>query len=204
MCERISKRVPDERRLEAPLEIVGPTLEKMQYVREGSELWDMFEEVLTKSVDSATQKDIHPSFCHLISMLGRDEAWILYRLREKSFAVVDYLVFDQAENKFKDRVVEMSELPRDELYLPDLIELSYSHLGPVMAALGEAADPRAIPAHHQPVAVMLDFVIPERTGRRSEHLRRQARLNEAGGSLHDHGRCIVMLLPRHPLCRARA
>src|ERR1700726_2497128 len=59
-CERISKRVPDERRVEAPLEIVGPTLEKLQYVREGSELWDMFEEVLTKSVDSEAQASIHP------------------------------------------------------------------------------------------------------------------------------------------------
>ena len=41
---------------------------------------------------------------------------------------------------------------------------------PVMAVAGEAADARAIPAHHQPVAVMLDFVNPERAGRRSEHL----------------------------------
>jgi hypothetical protein len=32
-------------------------------------------------------------------------------------------------------------------------------------------------AQHQPVAVVLDFVNPERAGRR----RRQARLDEAGG-----------------------
>jgi hypothetical protein len=127
-CERISKRVPEVRRVEAPIEIVGPTLEKMQYVREGSELWDMFEEVLTKSVDSEAQRTIHPSFSHLISLLSRDEAWILYRLRDRNFAVVDRLDLDRAQNKFINRVVESSELPKDELYMPDHVELSYSHL----------------------------------------------------------------------------
>ena len=32
--------------------------------------------------------------------------------------------------------------------------------GPVMAVAREAADAQAIPAHHQPVAVMLDFMHP--------------------------------------------
>jgi hypothetical protein len=32
---------------------------------------------------------------------------------------------------------------------------------PVMAVACEAADARAIPAHHQPIAVMLDFVNPQ-------------------------------------------
>jgi hypothetical protein len=120
--------VPEERRVEAPLEIVGPTLEKMQYVRENSELWDMFEEVLTKSVDSETQQTIHPSFSHTVSLLSRDEAWILYRLRDRNFNVVDHLDYDRVQNKFSNRVIEKSELPKDELYMPDYIELSYSHL----------------------------------------------------------------------------
>ena len=77
-------------------------------------------------------------------------------------------------------------------------------VGPVMAAAREAADARAIPAHHQPIAVVLDFVDPERAGRWPRHLRRQARFDEAGGTLHDHGRSIVMLPPRDPLCRPRA
>ena len=127
-CERISKRVPEERRVEAPLEIAGPVLEKLQYVHEGSELWDLYEEVLTKSVDAEAQKTIHPSFAHIISLLSRDEAWIPYRLRDKSFAVVDHLDYDIRQNKFSSRVVEETELPKDELFLPDLVELSYSHL----------------------------------------------------------------------------
>ena len=53
-------------------------------------------------------------------------------------------------------------------------------VGPVMTVAGEAADPRAIPAQHQPIAVVLDFVNPARAGRRTFHLRRQARCDEAG------------------------
>jgi hypothetical protein len=127
-CKRISERVPDERRVEAPLEIVGPTLEKLQYVREGSELWDMFEEVLTKSVDSEAQATIHPAFSHIISQLSRDEAWVLYRLRDKDFEVIDCLDYDQPANKFINRVIEKSELPNDELFLPEKMELFYAHL----------------------------------------------------------------------------
>ena len=43
--------------------------------------------------------------------------------------------------------------------------------------------------HHQPIAVVLDFVNPERAGRRSRHPRRQARPDETGnvGDLTQHG-----------------
>jgi hypothetical protein len=63
-------------------------------------------------------------------------------------------------------------------------------VGPVMAALGEAADARAVPAHHQPVAVVFDFVNPQRAGRWPRHLRQQARFDEAGRTAHDHDRRI--------------
>jgi hypothetical protein len=59
-------------------------------------------------------------------------------------------------------------------------------VSPVMTVAREAADARAIPAHHQPIAVMLDFVNPERAGRWQRHLRRLAWLDEAGWTLQDH------------------
>ncbi len=51
-------------------------------------------------------------------------------------------------------------------------------------ACREAADPRAIPTQHQPVAVVLDFVNPERAGRRLGDLGRTAGLDEAGWARH--------------------
>jgi hypothetical protein len=56
-------------------------------------------------------------------------------------------------------------------------------IGPIMAVAREAADARAIPANHQPVAVVLDFMNPERAGGRPRRLRGLARFDEAGGSL---------------------
>ena len=137
IIKRISARVPEERRVEPPLEIVGPTLEKLQHVREGTELSDMFEEILTKSIDGDVQASIHPSFSHIVSMLSRDEAWILYRLKGMDFKVTDHLDLDRAANRFKNRVVEKSDLPSHELFLPDKMDLFYAHLD----ALGFATWP---------------------------------------------------------------
>lgn len=128
MFERIRRRVPEDRQIVAPPELVGPTLEKMRYLNDESELWRMYEEVLTKSVDSENADSIHPSFTHIISQLSRDEAWILYRLRDQKFTVVDTLDWNKEENKFENRKIEKSELPVAELFLPDQIDLYYSHL----------------------------------------------------------------------------
>jgi hypothetical protein len=56
-----------------------------------------------------------------------------------------------------------------------------------MAVAREAADAQAIPAHHQPIAVMFELVDPERAGRWPGHLRRLARFDDAGGTPLDHG-----------------
>jgi Abortive infection alpha len=128
MVQRIQGRVPESRQIEPPAEVVGPALEHMRYLDESSALWSMYEEVLTKSVDKNQNASIHPSFTHIISQLSRDEAWILYRLRDRPFNVVDELDYDKKENRFHSRVIISSELPKDELYLSDKVELLYSHL----------------------------------------------------------------------------
>jgi hypothetical protein len=128
MVQRIQGRVPEDRQIEPPAEVVGQALEHMRYLDESSALWSMYEEVLTKSVDKEQNASIHPSFTHIISQLSRDEAWILYRLRDRPFNVVDELDYDKKENRFHNRVIIISELPKDELYLSDKVELLYSHL----------------------------------------------------------------------------
>src|SRR5258705_12246291 len=61
-----------------------------------------------------------------------------------------------------------------------------------MTVAREAAAPRAVAAHHQPIAVMLDFMDPQRAGWRPRHLRQLARFDEARGMapLKDHRRRI--------------
>ncbi|MES2535631.1 MAG: Abi-alpha family protein [Pseudomonadota bacterium] len=126
--ERIRVRVPEERQREAPAEIAGPSLQQMQYLEESNPLWQMFEELLTRSVDSEAILTVHPSFAQIISQLSRDEAVILSRLRHNDFKVVDKLDFNRKENRFENRVVERSEIPEADLWQPAQVGLYYSHL----------------------------------------------------------------------------
>lgn len=124
--DRLAGRVPDDRRIEPSPEIIGPALERMRYLPPSSELWRMFEEILTKSVDRDNAASIHPAFAYIISQLSADEARIIYLLRDRSFEVVDTL--DLVNNKFENRVVETSEIPEAELHQPAQIGLYYTHL----------------------------------------------------------------------------
>lgn len=128
IVERIRTRVPENRQQPAPAEIVGPSLQQMQYLGEDNPLWQMFEELLTRSVDSESVSKVHPSFVQLISQLSRDEAVILYRLRTGEFKVIDTLDLNRTEDRFENLVVEESNIPTADLWQPTQVGLYYSHL----------------------------------------------------------------------------
>lgn len=126
MLDRIRQRVPEDKRINASPEVVGPALERMRYLPERSELWSMYEEVLTKSVDSEQAGKVHPSFSFIISQLSRDEAWLIGELQKRNFEVEDKT--DLVDNRFVNRVTVRSEIPKDALRLPDQFDLYYAHL----------------------------------------------------------------------------
>jgi hypothetical protein len=88
----------------------------------------MFEEILSKSIDKDGQEEVHPAFPLIVSQLSRDEAWILFRLRDSSFDVVDRMDYDRAKNTFSNRTIVSTTLPSKELFMGDKFELSFSHL----------------------------------------------------------------------------
>jgi hypothetical protein len=127
--ERIRTRVPDERQVAPPGEVVGPALRHMQYVDEENPLWKMFEELLTRAIDSETTETVHPSFGHMISQLSRDEAIILYKLRgDRAFTVVDTMDYHEGTDRFFNRKLEHSTLPTQDLQRPSQMDMYYSHL----------------------------------------------------------------------------
>lgn len=128
VIERIRTRVPEERQRPPPAEVVGPALRQMQYLDEDNPLWLMFEELLTRAVDSEELANVHPSFAHVISQLSRDEALILYKLHNADFKVIDTLDYDRFQNMFNNRKVEHSNIPIDDLLHSSQINLYYSHL----------------------------------------------------------------------------
>lgn len=126
--EKIRTKVPEERQRNAPAEVVGPALRQMQYLDELNPLWRMFEELLTRAIDSEEVPKVHPSFAHLISQLSSDEALLLYRLRHNEFKFIDTLDYNRNQNKFENRKVEHSSLPTNGLIFASQINLYYSHL----------------------------------------------------------------------------
>jgi hypothetical protein len=128
MLERVRNRVPEQRQIQAPAVVVGPAIEQMRYLEDYNPLWQMFEELLTSSVDSESVAKVHPSFAHLIAQLSRDEAMILYKLRKGEFQIVDVLDLNATERRFENRKVEESTIPTSELIQPGQLGLSYSHL----------------------------------------------------------------------------
>lgn len=128
MVARIASRVPEEQRIAPPAEIIGPALEHMKFLEEETPLWQMFEELISRSFDKREVEKVHPAFSSVISQLARDEGIILYQLRNENFEVVDVLDFNRSENRFENRRVEKSNLPLGDLFLPDNLDLYYSHL----------------------------------------------------------------------------
>ena len=70
------EEIPEENRVEPPLEIVGPTLESLKYV-EDEKLQNMFVELLISSMDSEKQEATHRAFVKIIDRLSPFDAKIL-------------------------------------------------------------------------------------------------------------------------------
>ncbi len=126
--DKLRKRVPEERYIEPPAEIVGPSLEQMKYLDEGNPLWQMFEELLICSADRDNISNAHPSFRLIITQLSSDEARILFHLLQREFEIVDTMDLNAAGDRFENRKIEKSDAPANELNLPDKFDLYFSHL----------------------------------------------------------------------------
>lgn len=126
--ERVKNKVPEERLIEPQLQIVGPIYENIKYLNDNTVLYEMFEELLTRSIDSERIVEAHPSFAYIISQLSHDEAIMLFELKDNDFDVVDTLDLDREKNRWINLKIEKSTIPKDKLLFPDNTEMYYSHL----------------------------------------------------------------------------
>jgi hypothetical protein len=123
----LNERVPEERRVEVAAEISGPALDSMRYIEETSALWDLFKEILFKASDKEGAMLVHPSFVHIIKQLTRDEAFILFKLKDGDFKVVDQQDLN-ANNQFVNHRELSSTIPKAELLCPEAWDIYYAHL----------------------------------------------------------------------------
>jgi len=78
------EEIPEERRVEPPLEIVGPALESLKYV-EDETLQDMFVQLLIASMDSERQSMAHRAFVKILEELSPSEARALSFISSNAF-----------------------------------------------------------------------------------------------------------------------
>jgi len=126
--ERVLKRVPPDQHIPQQIQIVGPIFENLKYMDDNSILYELFEELLARSIDSERIEEAHPSFIHIISQLSRDEAIILVELKKNDFDIVDTLDLDHENNRFVNLKIEKNTIPKDKLYYSDQVNMYYSHL----------------------------------------------------------------------------
>jgi len=126
--ERVLKRVPPDQHIPPQIQIVGPIFENLKYMDDNSILYELFEELLARSIDSERIEEAHPSFIHIISQLSRDEAIILVELKKNDFDIVDTLDLDHENNRFVNLKIEKNTIPKDKLYYSDQVNMYYSHL----------------------------------------------------------------------------
>ena len=125
---RVLDKVPPEKRIHPQLQIVGPIYENIKYLEDNTILYEMFEELLARSIDRERIAEAHPSFIHIISQLSHDEAIILLELKKNDFEVVDTLDLDRDNNRWINRKIEKTTIPIDKLLFPEKAEMYYSHL----------------------------------------------------------------------------
>lgn len=125
--KKVSK-IPEDKLIEPPAQILGPSLEKMKYIDEESPLWKMFEELLLKALHKDQIDKAHPSFVHIIGQLSHDEAILLFELSKKEFEITDTMDLDRANNRFINRKIENSTIPEDQLFYSGNVNLYYNHL----------------------------------------------------------------------------
>lgn len=123
----LNERVPEERRVQVAAEISGPAIESMRYIDETSVLWDLFKEILLKASDKEGVMLVHPSFVHIIKQLTRDEAFILFKLKDGDFKVIDQQDLT-GNNQWVNHRVLSSTIPKDELLCPGAWDIYCAHL----------------------------------------------------------------------------
>src|SRR5215467_6852774 len=71
------RRIPSERRIAPPPQILGPVIEGVRYEPEGTPIYEMYSNLLSSSMDAERVDKAHPAYPIIIRQLSADEAKVL-------------------------------------------------------------------------------------------------------------------------------
>jgi hypothetical protein len=111
--DRAVRQVPEDRRISPPPQILGPIVEGIRYEPEETPIDQMFQHLLSTSMDADHSKDAHPAYPLIVKQLSSDEAKILAVVKNSQFEYVYTQDYDQQANLFRGHHVEVDSLPRE-------------------------------------------------------------------------------------------
>lgn len=124
--ERSVAKVAHEDRVPPPPQILGPVLEGLRYEIHDGPIVDMFDALLSASMDKNRVKEAHPSYPNLIRQLSSDEARLLDALADKDIeGEAIYLDGNDPFLSFKDHaILQQIEQGNIDFYAEHLLSLS--------------------------------------------------------------------------------
>ena len=126
--KNLNKRVEAEQQVQPPAELTSVCIERMKYIDLNNPLWEMFEELLIKSMSKETISQVHPSFGQIIGQLSPDEALLMYELSKGEFIITDQMDLNRQANRFENHMVITSTIPKEKLANQEAFNIYYAHL----------------------------------------------------------------------------
>lgn len=132
--DRSVRRIPEADRVLPAPQILGPVLEGIKYEPEDSPISEMFSQLLSSSMDRGRVQDAHPAFSQIVRQLSQDEAvllnsmWRLLKDEGRSYRQQFTQDLDNNARTFSNTVMEIDEVPRDNLMFPENVEFYGQHL----------------------------------------------------------------------------
>lgn len=127
--ERSVARVPEEKRIAPPPQILGPVFEAIRHEPEGTPIDRMFSELLSSAMDRERCADAHPAFPLIIKQLSADEAELLREiaLSKTYFEIIMRFDLDKKRGLSITRL-ESTSLPKEALAFPTNEPMYRDHL----------------------------------------------------------------------------
>ncbi|MBQ9792990.1 MAG: DUF4393 domain-containing protein [Clostridia bacterium] len=103
MEEKYNK-IPENNRVEPPINVVGPALESLKYNIDEEHIRNMFKNILVNSMDNRVSNLAHPKFIKIIEQMNNNDAVlfsIIYNKSEPhSYICSPRIVFNEEHNMF--------------------------------------------------------------------------------------------------------
>lgn len=135
LIEEAYERVPPERQIEPPEQAVILLLTAARHVPQDTPVWDMFAELLAKTIDRDAFKKVHPAFATLLGQMSPDEArivaWLATNHGFGQLGITYHEAHRQDSGGGAIHVSSSLDVPpklREQLDVPEMVELQLRNL----------------------------------------------------------------------------